>query len=75
MICVVYAHLDARRTAHPAKAAIRVVGFGAVKLTETTGCPKCFVRRKPHLAALDKDCFCSELLKRSPLRPPSRQKD
>jgi AraC-like DNA-binding protein len=65
MICDVYVHLDV--TADDTSACegrVRVAGFGAVKLTETTGFPQRFMRRKSHLAALDKDCFYMQFLKR-----------
>jgi AraC-like DNA-binding protein len=42
---------------------VRVASFGAVKLTETMGFPQRFVRRKSHLATLDKDCFYMQFLK------------
>ena len=65
MICDVYVHLDV--TADDTSACegrVRVASFGAVKLTETTGFPQRFMRRKSHLAALDKDCFYMQFLKR-----------
>ena len=65
MICDVYVHLDV--TADDTSACegrVRVAGFGAVKLTETTGFPQRFMRRKSHLAALDKDCLYMQFVKR-----------
>lgn len=47
---------------------VRVAGFGAVKLTETTGFPQRFIRQKSHLATLDKDCFYMQFLKRGAMR-------
>ena len=51
MICDVYVHLDV--TADDTSACegrVRVASFGAVKLTETTGFPQRFIRRKSQLA-------------------------
>ena len=65
MIRDVYVNLDV--TAEDASACegrVRVASFGAVKLTETAGFPQRFIRRKAHLATLDKDCFYMQFLKR-----------
>ena len=65
MICDVYVHLDVTADDTSAcEGCVRVASFGAVKLTETTGFPQRFMRRRSHLAALDKDCFYMQFLKR-----------
>jgi AraC-like DNA-binding protein len=64
MISDVYVHLDVTADdAFACEGRVRVASFGAVKLTETIGFPQRFVRRKSHLATLDKDCFYMQFLK------------
>jgi AraC-like DNA-binding protein len=65
MIRDVYVNLDVMADDTSAcEGRVRAASFGAVKVTETTGFPQRFVRRKSHLATLDKDCFYMQFLKR-----------
>jgi AraC-like DNA-binding protein len=69
MICDVYVHLDVA-TDDPSgcEGRVRQTQFGAVKLTETTGFPQRFMRRKSHLAKFDKDCFYMQFIRRGAMQ-------
>jgi AraC-like DNA-binding protein len=64
-LCDHYVHVDSvRDTASDYDGFIREAGFGAVTVTDCLLSPQTILRRKTHLAHLDKDCYYLALMQK-----------